>query len=282
MQYKKPQVWAHRGASGWDKQYAPENTLEAFQKAIEMGADGVETDVQLTRDGEIVICHDERIDRTSDGTGWIKDFTLKELRQYSFSKTHPEYGDVKLPTLAEFLELLRPTSLAVNIELKTGVIYYEGLEERTAAMVADMGMQEQVIYSSFNHYSLKKLKAAVPTAKIGLLMGADFVDVPGYTHQLAAEAVHPPFQFVDKDYIVKCHSNNVRVHTWTVDVKTEMKRLCEAGVDAIITNCPDIGLKIAAGDYSVIPVQPVSAPNSSLCIRIKNRFKREAINWLSR
>ena len=251
---EKTKVWAHRGASGWDTQYAPENTLEAFQKAIEMEADGVEMDVQLTKDGQIVICHDERIDRTSDGSGWIKDLTLKELRQYSFSKTHPEYGNVKIPTLEEFLELLRPAGLEINIELKTGVIYYDGLEERTAAIVADMGMQDRVIYSSFNHYSLQKLKAAVPEARMGLLMGENFVDVPGYTDLLQAGAVHPYFQTIDKDYIVKCHSHGIKVNTWTVDSRIEMKRLAESGVDAIITDCPDAARKIVDGDYSIIPL----------------------------
>lgn len=255
---EKTKVWAHRGASGWDTQYAPENTLEAFQKAIEMEADGVEMDVQLTKDGQIVICHDERIDRTSDGRGWIKDLTLKELRQYSFSKTHPEYGNVKIPTLAEFLELLRPAGLEINIELKTGVIYYDGLEERTAAIVADMGMQERVIYSSFNHYSLQKLKAAVPEARMGLLMGENFVDVPGYTDLLQAGAVHPYFQTIDKDYIVKCHGHGIKVNTWTVDSRIEMKRLAEAGVDAIITDCPDAARKIVDGDYSIIQLSSKS------------------------
>ena len=278
----KTKVWAHRGASGCDVQYAPENTMEAFQKAVEMGADGVELDVQLTRDGEIVICHDERIDRTSDGTGWLKDFSLRELREYTFSKTHPEYGDTKIPTLKEFLEFLQPTDLEINIELKTGVIYYDAIEEKTAGIVRTMGMQERVLYSSFNHYSLRKLKAAVPEARIALLMGQNFVDVPGYTNLLQAEAVHPPFQVVDKDYLVKCHSQGVKVNTWTVDIKTEMKRLCEIGADAIITDCPDVARRISEGDYSIIPSPPIPEPVPALSVRIKNRLKREAVNWLSR
>ena len=244
----KTKIYAHRGASGWDTKYAPENTMPAFEKAIEMGADGIELDVQLTKDGVIVICHDERIDRTSDGIGWLKDYTLKELREFSFSKTHPEYGDIKIPTLREFLEFMAPTGRGLNIELKTGVIYYDGLEEKTAAMVEEFGMNDSVIYSSFNHYSLKLLKHIIPKAHIGLLMGQNFVDVPGYTTMMQAEAVHPYYQHIDKAYIDNCHDNGIKVNTWTIDSIVDLKRFCEYGVDIIITDCPDNGRKIADGD----------------------------------
>ena len=218
----KTKIYAHRGASGWDKQYAPENTMPAFEKAVAMGADGIELDVQLTRDGEIVICHDEKIDRTSDGIGWLKDYTLKELREFSFSKPHPEYGNVKIPTLRDFLEFFSPTGKELNIELKTGVILYDGLEKKTAAMIREFDMEDRVIYSSFNHYSLKLLKDAVPEARIGLLMGQNFVDVPGYTTMMQAEAVHPNYQHIDKEYIDKCHAHGIKVNTWTVDPRVEM------------------------------------------------------------
>lgn len=244
----KTKIYAHRGASGWDTKYAPENTMPAFEKAIEMGADGIELDVQLTKDGVIVICHDERIDRTSDGIGWLKDYTLKELREFSFSKTHPEYGDIKIPTLREFLEFMAPTGRGLNIELKTGVIYYEGLEEKTAVMVEEFGMNDRVIYSSFNHYSLKLLKHIIPKAHIGLLMGQNFVDVPVYTTMMQAEAVHPNYQHIDKEYIDNCHANGLKVNTWTIDPLVELKRFCEYGVDIIITDCPDNGRKIADGE----------------------------------
>ena len=99
----KTKVWAHRGASA----YAPENTLEAFLLAAEHGADGVELDVQLTKDGEMVVVHDEEIDRVSDGSGFVKDYTLAELKTLNFNKTHPEYQDVKIPTLREVYEALK-------------------------------------------------------------------------------------------------------------------------------------------------------------------------------
>ena len=122
---KKPQVWAHRGTCGWDRQYAPENTMPAFEKAVQMGADGVELDVQLTKDGEVVICHDEWLDRTSNGHGELRELTLAELKRLDFSKTHPEYGFTPIPTLAEFLDFilkLLSCSEDLNSELLTDKI----------------------------------------------------------------------------------------------------------------------------------------------------------------
>ena len=240
-------IWAHRGASGWDRQYAPENTMPAFRKAAEMGADGIELDVQLTKDGELVICHDERIDRTSRGRGWLRDFTLAELKKIDFGKPHVEYGFVEISTLREFLEFAKPLEIKVNIELKTGVIYYEGLEEKTFEMVKDFGMQERVIYSSFNHYSLKILRNHDPDAQIGLLMGDDFVRVPEDAERLKACAVHPPEHIVTKEYVEKCHAHGIKVHTWTVDNPTRMRQVVAMGVDAFITDCPDNGRRAVDG-----------------------------------
>lgn len=244
----KTQVWAHRGASGWDTQYAPENTMPAFEKAAQMGADGVELDVQLTKDGEIVICHDERIDRTSDGSGWVKDYTLAEIKKFSFNKPHPEYGFVPIPTLKEFFAFLQGNRLVVNIELKTGVIYYDNLEEKTVNLARQMGVEQRIIYSSFNHYSLQKLKQIDPEAQIGLLCGENFIDVPDYPARLDAVAVHPSFRALTDDYIEQCHTCGLAVHTWTVDVKSDMKHLCDVGVDAFITDCPDSGRRVVDGD----------------------------------
>jgi glycerophosphoryl diester phosphodiesterase len=104
------QVWAHRGASGT----LPENTLPAYAEAAKVGADGIELDIQLTKDGQIVVCHDERIDRTSNGTGFVKDYTLEELRGFEFHKTSPDYPHAQIPTMAEVLDLIQPTGLMIS------------------------------------------------------------------------------------------------------------------------------------------------------------------------
>ncbi len=244
---RKTEVWAHRGASGWDRQYAPENTMPAFRKAVEMGADGIEFDVQLTKDGKIVICHDERIDRTSRCKGWLKDYTLAELKQIDFGKPHVEYGFVEIPTLEELLQFAKPLAIKLNIELKTGSIYYQGLEEKTVDMVKAFGMQDRVIYSSFNHYSLEKLKKYAPDSSVGLLIEGDTVRIPGDVQMLNACAVHPPVNIVNPKYVEICHYNNIKVHTWTVDNPKVMREMINLGVDAFITDCPDSGRKVVDG-----------------------------------
>lgn len=246
---RKTKVWAHRGASGFDKRYAPENTMPAFEKAVQMGADGVETDVQLSRDGAVMICHDEKIDRTSDGSGYLKDFTIKELKAFSFSKTHPEYGHVEIPALEELLAFLKDTDLTLDMELKTGLIYYDGLEEKTIDLVHRYGMDDRVIYSSFNHYSLQKLRLINPEVKTGLLISDDHISSEDI-RVLRADAVHPSLDISQNRRIQKWHDLGCKVNVWTVDRKAEMLRLSVLGADAIITDCPDCARKIVDGDYS--------------------------------
>ena len=134
-------IFAHRGASG----YAPENTLEAFALAMDIGADGIELDVQMTKDGEVVVIHDETINRVSDGKGRVKDYTLVQLREFSFDNHMECYGHVSIPTLKEVLELVRPSKMDVNIELKTGIYWYPTLEEKVMEIVKNCGMEERVI-----------------------------------------------------------------------------------------------------------------------------------------
>lgn len=237
-------IWAHRGAGGWDKQYAPENTMPAFQKAVEMGADGIELDVQFSRDGEIVICHDETIDRTSDGEGAVRAYTLTELKAFNFCSVHPEFGFVEIPTLQEFLDFMGKYDFQLNIELKTGVYDYPGLEAATAEMVRGYGLADRVLYSSFSIGSLRKLRAADRTAKIAILCSSDFV-LPEDIRALDASAIHPWEQIVTAERVKKWHDWGLTVNTWTVDNRDRMKQLIALGVDGIITDCPDTGRKAA-------------------------------------
>ena len=123
--------FAHRGFSG---KY-PENTLLAFSKAIEEGVDGIENDVHLTKDGVLVVMHDELVDRTTNGKGYIKDKTYEELAQLDASYIFKEYGPQKVPTLREYLELVKDTDIITNIELKTGVFEYPGIEQKVLSLI---------------------------------------------------------------------------------------------------------------------------------------------------
>lgn len=233
---EKVDVWAHRGASG----YAPENTMEAFGLAIEMGADGIELDVQLTRDGEIVVIHDETLQRVSNGTGFVKDYTLEELKALNVNKTHPEYDTVRIPALREVLYLLKDTDLKLNIELKTGVFFYQDIEQKVVDLVSEYGMQDRVWYSSFNHYSVKEVKRIQPDAKAGFLYGDGIYEPAKYAVSLGADAIHP--YMVNLQYpqlMEKCKESDIKVHTWTVNTFQDMERCIRYGVNALITNYPD-------------------------------------------
>ena len=236
-------VWAHRGASA----YAPENTLESFALAAQMRADGVELDVHLTKDGEVVVCHDEKIDRTSNGTGAIADMTYAQLLGFSFDNGMEKYAGAKLPTLRQVYELLEPAGLTVNVELKTDDIWYEGIEEKCLAIAAECGMTQRVIYSSFNHKSLQRLLALDPQAETGLLYYKPLEggDDSAYAVAQKAFAVHPHWKFCHiEGYMPSMKAKGVRVHPWTVDDPDEMRALIDLGVDALITNKPDVALRV--------------------------------------
>ena len=237
----KTKVWAHRGASA----YAPENTLEAFLLAAEQGADGVELDVQLTKDGEMVVVHDEEIDRVSDGSGFVKDYTLAELKILNFNKTHPEYQDVKIPTLREVYEALKPTGMTINVELKTGVFWYKDLEKKVLELTKEMEMEDRVIYSSFNHYSIQQMKKIVPEAETAYLYSDVILNVAEYAKNTKVDGLHPAVYHVKMaDFLKEYLDSNLNVRVWTVNEKADMKWLIDAGVTAIITNYPDMAVQI--------------------------------------
>ena len=235
-------VWAHRGASG----YAPENTLEAFKKAVEMGADGVELDVQLTKDDQMVVIHDELIDRTSDGRGWVKDMTLEELRKYNYNKTHPEYEHADIPTLREVYELLKPTGLTINVELKTGIVFYEELERKVIELTKEMDMEDKVLYSSFNHYTCVKLHELNPEAYVGFLYADGPIDMASYAKKHGADALHPAlYNLQFPNYMQDAAANGLDVNVWTVNEPEHIALASQMRVNAIITNYPDRALEIA-------------------------------------
>lgn len=237
----KPLVWAHRGASG----YAPENTLAAFQKAVDLGADGVELDIQLTKDDQIVVIHDETIDRTSDGKGWVKDYTLEELRAFNYNRTKPEYKHADIPTMREVFELLKPTGLFINIEIKTGVVFYEKIEEKILALTKEMGMEDRVCYSSFNHYTVTRIHELNPDAEIGFLYADGPIDMPSYGVKHGVNALHPALYNLQYDGFVKeCKEKGLKLNVWTVNERPYMEMCCQYGVDAIITNYPDIAKEV--------------------------------------
>ena len=238
---KTVSIFAHRGAS----HQAPENTLEAFQKAVDQGVDGIELDVQMTKDQVLVVAHDEQLERVSNGKGDLRDHTLQELRALDFSCGHDEYSQVKIPTLAEVLELVKDSDIVLNIELKTSLFWYPGIEDATVQLVQEKSMEDRVIYSSFNHYSIQKIKTLAPQAQTAYLFFDVIVDAEHYTLNAGVPAIHPCFcQLLMPEILERYKNSDVKVRVWTVDEPQLIKQFMAAGVDAIITNEPELALKI--------------------------------------
>ena len=237
-------IFAHRGASG----YAPENTLEAFQLAAQMGAHGVELDVHICRSGELVVTHDETVERVSDGEGWVKDMTLSELKALRFNRTHPEYANARIPTMQEVFQLLKPTGLKINIELKNSLIDYPDLEKRVIGLAIQEGMLDRVLFSSFSHRSMMRIKALDPKLYCGLLYEASMVRPWAYAVALGMDAIHPHFSEVitPGGGCDSAHKAGIEVNTWTVNKPEDMRAVLAEGADILITNYPDVGLKCLA------------------------------------
>ncbi len=236
----KTRVFAHRGASG----AAPENTLEAFDLAVRMGADGVELDVHICRSGELVVAHDETVDRVSGGTGRIADLSLPELKSMVFNRTHPEYKNARIPLLSEVFQLLRPTGLAVNIELKNSIIDYPDLERKVLDETAREFDPGRVIFSSFNHHSMLRMKRIAPSVPCGLLYEAVLVHPWEYAKRLGMDAIHPHYAEVllSSGECTAAHEAGIQVNTWTVNTPEDMDAVMRNGADIIITNYPDQAL----------------------------------------
>ncbi|MBE3598536.1 MAG: glycerophosphodiester phosphodiesterase [Limnochordaceae bacterium] len=238
---QRPLILAHRGFSA----RAPENTLVAFRMALEAGADGIELDVQLSRDGVPVVIHDERVDRTTDGKGWVKDFTLDQLRAFDAGGWFGEaFAGERIPTLDEVLEVAGPGSRLINVELKSGLVQYPGLEHKVIAALERAGALEKSVLSSFNHFSLRTVKALRPQARTGVLYMEGLVDPWAYARLVPADAIHPPRYAVLPELVEGAHRAGVAVHVWTVDERAELRRMADWGVDAIITNRPDEALAV--------------------------------------
>lgn len=238
-------IWAHKGGAA----YAPENTLPAFALAVEMKADGVELDVHLSKDKKIVVCHDGTIDATSDGKGAIRDMEYGEILKHNFAyrygdpKWVEQYGFVKAPLLDDVYELLAPTGLTVNVEIKSD-------EKELPAMLIELaeryGMSDRVTYSAFNHANLMRLHdtdISVPTAP---LYAQNLLFPWLYAGLIGASAIHPECTqvFTVEGIIRECHIRGIRVNPWTMNDEDRLKRCIEAGADALITDVPDVARRL--------------------------------------
>lgn len=226
-------VLGHRGAAGT----SPENTLVSFAKGLEHGVDGFEFDVQLSKDGEVVVCHDERVDRTSDGVGWIKNFSLRELKRLNFGV---QFGiKAEIPTLDEVLEMLRGKPLLLNVEIKSGLVEYPGIVDQVVESLERFGVISRTIVSSFDHRVLLELHRDHPQVETGVLYECGLLEPWVYARQLGARHLHPQFGYVNHDLINNSHSAGIGINTWTVDHPWAIERIVALSPDMVITNYPE-------------------------------------------
>jgi glycerophosphoryl diester phosphodiesterase len=236
---RRPLILAHRGAS----HAAPENTMAAFRLAAEMGADGLELDVQLSKDGEAVVFHGSRVNETTDGSGRVVDLTLAELQELDAGGWFaPDFAGEGIPNLAQVLHELGPR-LRLNIELKTGTLFSDGLEAEVVRLVEDSNLVHQVIISSFNPLALwrvRRLNRFIPT---GLLYAPD---QPRYLRDrwlgplVRPNALHPRWDMLDQESVAAAQRQGLKVIPWTCNDADTVLRLAGWGVDAIITDRPDL------------------------------------------
>jgi glycerophosphoryl diester phosphodiesterase len=228
--------YAHRGASG----YYPENTMLAFEKAVELGCTGIETDVQMTSDGVLVLIHDEMVNRTTECVGFVKDYTYNELRKLNAgSWFSSKYSGVKIPSLEELLLFSADKNLILNLEVKSEIINYVGIEEKLIELIYKYNIQERVIISSFNHYSTVKCKEISKNVKTGLLYYENLYKPQEYAKSAFADALHPYFYTLNNEIIKEAKKEGMLINTYTVNDINYMKYFVEHQVDGIITNYPD-------------------------------------------
>ncbi|MDQ0213813.1 glycerophosphoryl diester phosphodiesterase [Oikeobacillus pervagus] len=234
-------IFAHRGFSSLQ----PENTMQAFQAAYKAGADGIEIDVQLTKDGEIVVIHDEKVDRTTNGKGYVKDYLLTDLKKldasYKFKKKIKKY---RIPTLAEVFQWMTENEMICNIELKNNKIQYEFLEEKVIQLIREFHFEHRVILSSFNHYSIVHCYQIAPDIEIAPLYSNGIFMPWLYAKSINAKAIHPNVKTLNADIIQSSLNDQIQVRPYTINDPKVMEWLYSLQCSAIITDDPEKAITV--------------------------------------
>jgi len=241
--FPSPIIFAHRGVSA----SAPENTLAAFQKAYDLGAEAIELDVQLNAGQRAIVIHDTTVDRTTDGRGRVRDLSLEELKSLdagSFFST--EFAGERIPLLEEVFEAFG-RKLFVNIELKNYDSLFNELPEIVANLVKRTRLQDWVMFSSFNPIALSRIRRLLPEIPVGFLTSTGWGGAFGRNLVgcwLSPQAIHPNKEDVTEKMLANQHKVGRRVNVWTVNELEEIKYLVELGVDGIVTDHPARAMEV--------------------------------------
>lgn len=233
-------IFAHRGSKGTH----PENTMAAFQKAAEIGAEGIEFDVHLSADGELVIIHDETLDRTTSLTGYVKDHSAQQLKTGDAGvKFSREFLGERIPFLGEVFEWAKDNRLWMNVEIKTDKLAYEGIEQKIINAIRHHEMEHRVILSSFNHQSIEKVKLLAPDLERALL----FEGLPENLEQILRDkqesGFHPDKDSLNESVNELAKTLGYKIRPWVANDEADIIKLAEMGVDVIMTDFPEKALK---------------------------------------
>jgi glycerophosphoryl diester phosphodiesterase len=234
-------VFGHRGFSG----NYPENTILSFQKAAELGCDGMEMDVHLSKDGELVVIHDEALVRTTGKPGLVSDYTRSELERIKASRTKDDAYDVTIPSFEEYCAFASKHDYVTNVEIKTNRTWYPDIEKKTVDMVHQFGLEDRIIFSSFNWLSVVRCKSLAPEIPCGLLyenQGIRHLAYQAKDHGL--QFLHPDFQLLDDETVEECRKEGVGINVWTINTEERMRKLMAWNVRSVISNYPDMCLRM--------------------------------------
>ncbi|WP_188453724.1 glycerophosphodiester phosphodiesterase [Virgibacillus oceani] len=229
-------IIAHRGAS----KLAPENTMPAFRLAHELGSDGIETDVQLTKDNVPVLIHDEHVKRTTNGIGYIKDLTINQVKQLDagswFSK---KYAGTSIITLEEFLHWIKPKPLYLNIELKNNKIDYKNIETIVYEMVKHYQLLNRTTLSTFNPNSVKRINKLHSDIKVAFLTSRN-KNLISYAQSLGANALHVKYRLLNRLLVEQCQKANMKIRVYTLNRPSRILKSYALKCDGIFTDVPNI------------------------------------------
>ncbi|MGO4929056.1 glycerophosphodiester phosphodiesterase family protein [Fundicoccus sp. Sow4_D5] len=236
-------IYAHRG----NKSEFPENSLQAFRSAIELGVDGIECDVHVSADGQAIIIHDETIDRTTTGEGEIINMSLNEIKAFHLLNPDNRLSDEKIPTLEEMLEEFDRLAFngELNIELKTDRHEYEGIEKLVKQTVEAKPRAYRIIYSSFNWKSIERMAELQPKAELALLIAEPLLPYQKFIPSLDPSALHVHFKLVEE--LDKAYTDSLPLRLWTVNESNEIEKWLKSdvlNVEGLMTDYPRQALKL--------------------------------------
>ena len=234
-------IFAHRGSSG----FYPENTMTAFLEAEKEQADGIEMDVRFTNDRELVVIHDETVDRTTDGKGKVSEYLLTDLKKLNAGANHPTSDKrEEILTLKEFLDWAYQTKLLLNIELKYSKDTYLDYEQDVLKLLNKYNLGERLVISSFNSKGLAKIATLDPNIKLGLLYSKKIKKPIEFIRKMNINALHPSKKITSEKNIDEANNQEIPIRVYTLNTEKEIKKYLAMNCSAIITDYPNRALEI--------------------------------------